>query len=128
MSKTRIDWAKAPEAEDFDAAMNYLSLIFPEAKCKPLVQSLRSVHNIVRASKDLIRASNLPLLPRDDPHVDEALKRINKGKSLSPVLLVSGDMTRGIPLIIADGHHRICALCYVDESEPVECRMAALGR
>ena len=36
------------------------------------MRSLRSAQNIVRASKDLLRASNLLLLPRDDPHVNEA--------------------------------------------------------
>jgi hypothetical protein len=28
-------------------------------------------------------------------------------------------MTRGLPLIIADGYHRICAVCYFDESAPI---------
>jgi hypothetical protein len=37
-------------------------------------------------------------------------------------------MGKGLPLIVADGYHRICALCYVDESEPVACRMASPGR
>ena len=126
MSKTKIDWAKAPSAEDFEAATRYLSLIFSEAECKSLLGSLRAAHKIVHASKDLLRASNLPLLPREDSHVDEDLKRIHKRKSLSPVLLVAGDMRRGIPLIVADGYHRICALCYVDEDQPVDCRMARL--
>lgn len=128
MSKTKIDWAKTPAAEDFEAASQYLTLIFPEAQCKSLVHSLHTAHKIIRASKDLLRASNLPLLPREDSHVDEDLKRIHKGKPLSPVLLISGDMRRGIPLIVADGYHRICALCYADENEPVDCRMAPLGR
>ena len=128
MSKTKIDWDVEPEAKDFEAATNYLSLIFPDAKCKALLESLRAADKTVRASKDLLRASNLPLLPRDDSHVDQNLKRIEKGKSLSPVLLIGGDMSRGIPLIVADGHHRICALYYIDESEPVECRIASMKR
>jgi hypothetical protein len=32
------------------------------------------------------------------------------------------------PLIIADGYHRICAICYFDERAPIPCRTAALGR
>ena len=55
-------------------------------------------------------------------------KRINKGKPLAPILLIRGDMTRGLPLIVADGYHRICAICYFDESAPIPCRTAALGR
>ena len=69
-----------------------------------------------------MRAAELPLLPRDDPHVDEDLKRIQKGKPLAPVLLVRGDMASGLPLTVADGYHRICALVYFDESAPVRCR------
>jgi hypothetical protein len=28
-------------------------------------------------------------------------------------------MTRGLPLIVADGYHRICTICYFDESAPI---------
>jgi hypothetical protein len=42
------------------------------------------------------------------------------------VLLVRGDETRGLPLVVADGHHRICASWYWDENEPVACRLASL--
>jgi hypothetical protein len=68
-----------------------------------------------------LRASALPLLSEDDVHVDGDLKRIRKGKPLAPVLLVRGDAARALPLIVADGYHRICAICYFDESEPVPC-------
>ena len=128
MSKVKIDWAKAPSAEDLDAASNYLTLIFPQSKRKSLMRALRSASKTMFASKDLLRASQLPLLPRDDSHVHEDLQRIRKGKSLSPILLISGDMRDGVPLIVADGYHRICALCYEDENEPVDCRVAAVGR
>jgi hypothetical protein len=55
--------------------------------------------------------------------VEEDLKRIHKGKPLVPVLLVRGDMAKGIPLIVADGYHRICAVCYYEESALVVCRL-----
>jgi len=35
-----------------------------------------SPQTIERAAKDLLRASNLVLLPRDEPHVDHDLKKI----------------------------------------------------
>jgi hypothetical protein len=28
-------------------------------------------------------------------------------------------MTNGLPLIVADGYHRICAVCHYDEFSPV---------
>jgi hypothetical protein len=89
------------------------------------VRSLRSAPIIERSAKDLLRAGDLPLLPADDPSVKEDLKRISKGKALEPVLLVAGDMSKGIPLVVADGYHRICAVYHYGEDAAVMCRMAA---
>jgi hypothetical protein len=124
MSKRQLVWKKKPEVEDYHAAMNYLSLICPNTKSKKLVRALRKAKAFERAAKDLLRAGNLPLLPRDEPHVDDDLKKIHKGKPLAPVLLVQGDMTKGVPLLVADGYHRICAIFYYDEDAPIACRMA----
>lgn len=84
------------------------------------------VKTIERAAKDLLRASGLPLLPREEPRVDRDLKKIHKGIPLAPVLLIRGDMTKRIPLLVADGYHRICAICYYDENAPLPCRMASI--
>jgi len=75
-----------------------------------------------------LRAAQLPILPSDEAHVSEDLKRIQKGKPLAPVLLMRGDLAGGLPLVIADGYHRICAICYFEESAPVRCRIADIGR
>ncbi|HEY1710323.1 MAG TPA: hypothetical protein VGG10_18780 [Rhizomicrobium sp.] len=117
-------WKKKPDAKDYDAALNYLSLLFADAQAKALHDALKKAKMAERDAKDLLRASGLPLLPRDEPHVDADLRRIHKGKALSPVLLVQGNMTARVPLIVADGYHRICAICYFDESAPVPCHMA----
>ena len=53
------------------------------------------------------------------PHVAQDLKKISKGKSLSPIIVVQGDLRRGRPLVIADGYHRICAACHANEDDPV---------
>jgi len=55
----------------------------------------------------------------DEYHVAQDIKRIHKQKALSPVILVQGDFTRAWPFIIADGYHRMCAACHVDEDSPV---------
>jgi hypothetical protein len=125
MSKDKIVWKKEPEAEDYTGALNFLSLIFSTATCEKLLHALQAETSIDRAAKDLLRASHLPLLPEDEPHVDDDLKRIHKGKPLAPVLLIRGDMTKGIPLIVADGYHRICAAWRFDESAPIPCRMVS---
>ena len=127
MSKSELKWSEKEEDADFDAAFQYLSLLCSDRKAHALVKSLRGSKLIEHAAKDLLRAAELPLLPRDDPHVDEDLKRIQKAKPLAPVLLVRGDMANERPLTVADGYHRICAVVYFDESAPVRCRVADIA-
>ena len=45
-----------------------------------------------------------------------ALAKIDDGQALSPILLVRGDLSRGVPLQIADGYHRVCACYLTDEN------------
>jgi hypothetical protein len=52
------------------------------------------------------------------------LKKIRKGRELSPVLLVRGDLVADRPLQIADGYHRVCASYHVDENTDIPCRLA----
>jgi hypothetical protein len=54
-------------------------------------------------------------------HVISDLKKIRKGKLLSPILLIRGDAHKGAPLVIADGFHRVCASWYWSEDAPVSC-------
>jgi hypothetical protein len=126
MSKPKLKWAEKGEDQDFDAAEKYLSLLCSDAKAAGFVISLRNAKRVEHAAKDLLRAAHLPLLPSDESHVSEDLKRIQKGKALAPVLLVRGDIATGLPLIVADGYHRICAVCYFDESAPIPCRIAEI--
>src|ERR1700735_1618202 len=101
MSKPKVKLSSGSEDENFDAALKYLSLLTTEAKAKVLVRDLRAVGPVNHAAKDLLRASQLPLLPRDDAHVAGDLKQIGKGKPLSPVLVVRGEITSAAPLVIA---------------------------
>jgi hypothetical protein len=123
MSKEKLVWSKKPEQRDYDAAISFLSLVFRTARANALVRALRKKPITQRSAKDLLRASGLPLLPRDEASVRDDLKKIAKGKPLAPVLLVCGDMSKGIPLIVADGYHRICAVCHYDEFAPIACQM-----
>ena len=127
VSKSKLEWAEKGEAEDFDAAVKFLSLLCSDAKAKALVKALRNAKLVEHAAKDLLRAAQLPLLPSDESHVDGDLRKIHKGKALAPILLVRGDIAGGFPLIVADGYHRICAVCYFDESAPVLCRIASIA-
>ena len=84
-AETRV--GREGEAEDFDAAERYLSLLCLDARAAGPVKSLRNAKLVEHAAKDLLRAAHLPLLPSDESHVSEDLKRIQKGKALAPVLL-----------------------------------------
>lgn len=64
---------------------------------------------------DILRASGLPLLTRDDSEVAADLEKVKFGKKLPPVLLV------GIPLWVADGYHRVSASYCLDEKALVLC-------
>lgn len=112
-------WLEEPEAHDFPAAADYLDLLFEEQDVKRLVKSLQESPTIPKKAKDILRASNLPLLPKSNIHVKENLSKVKKGKKMSPILLV-----RDRPhLIIADGYHRICAIYYLSEDQEVPCRL-----
>ncbi|SRR5258706_5869265 len=121
-------WKARPETHDYPAAFDYLTLLMEEVAARKLVAGLRKASTIHRRAKDLLRASRLPLLPRDNFHVASDLKKIKKGKALSPVLLLRGDASRDLPLVVADGYHRICASWYRDENIPIACRIVSLER
>jgi hypothetical protein len=123
--KSQDIWEKKPAREDYRAAHDYLTLLFPEAKAAKIVQRLRAAPTIQREAKDLLRASQTQLLEKDNPQVATDLKKIKKGKKLSPVLLVQGDGLSGATLIVADGHHRICGCWHWNKDCPVACCLAS---
>jgi hypothetical protein len=119
-------WLVKPAAEDYRAAHEYLTLLFPAREVEELVRSLRKAPVIERQAKDLLRASQTHLLDENNPRISGQLKKIKRGKKMSPVLLVRGDGEKGVTLAIADGHHRICASWYFDEDAPIACCLAGL--
>ena len=125
MPKEAPLWRARPVAKDFDAALSFLSLIFPARQANALVSTLRRSSAVPHPARDLLRASGLKLLPKEEADVAADLKRIRKGKALSPVLLIRGDMLHDMPLLVADGYHRICASCHYDEKAPIACLLAA---
>jgi hypothetical protein len=119
-------WKLRPDAHDFPAALDYLTLVLDEAVARKLVAALRKAPTQNKKAKDLLRASRLPLLSRDNPHVVGDLKKIKKSTPMSPVLLVRGNAATDVPLLVADGYHRICASWYRDENIPIACRIVSL--
>ena len=124
MGDSDILWMATPEEHNFPAAFDYLTLLAAPATATRVVDQLRSAQQEYRKAKDIVRASRLPLLPRNNPSVKRHLGKVLDGKLLSPVLLVRGDVTADRPLHIADGYHRVCAAYWLDENCPVSCRLA----
>ena len=112
-------WLDEPEEHDFPAALDYLELLFPLKEAEIIVDKLRKSTTTQKKSKDILRASQLPLLPSNNIHVSQNIKKVKKGKALSPVLLVRN----GGKLIIADGYHRVCAIYYLSEDLNIPCRL-----
>ncbi len=125
-SKPTELWAAAPAAHDFDAAADYLSLLFDAATIRTVVRRLRAASPANKKAKDLLRASGLALLPADDRELRKDLKKVRKGEKLSPVLLVRGGLYHDRLLTVADGYHRICASYQIDEDADIPCHIADL--
>lgn len=119
-------WKDRPEVHDYPAALDYLTLLMEEKAARKLVAQLRKAPTVRKHAKDLLRACRLPLLPRDNVHVAGDLKKIKKGKAMSPVLLVRGNAGLDLPVVVADGYHRICASWYRDENILIACRIVSL--
>ncbi|HWS93095.1 MAG TPA: hypothetical protein VN306_11580 [Mycobacterium sp.] len=114
-----VKWLEKPEAHDFPAAADYLALLADADTVSELTDKLKAGTITHKKAKDILRAAQLRLLPVDNPHVAADLSKIKKGQPLSPILLVRGDFTTGVPLQIADGYHRVCASYHTDENTDI---------
>ena len=111
-------WGEEPDEHDYPAAADYLALIASDAQISEIVAALKKAPIVHKKAKDLLRASRLALLPADNPHVCVDLKKIKKGKPLSPILAVRGDLNTDVAMQIADGYHRVCA-SYCADRKPI---------
>lgn len=118
-----VQWSHEPDPHDYPAAVNYLTLITSPAKAMAIAERLRLAPITIFKAKDILRAADLPLLKPKNPHVAADLKKIRAGEDLSPVLLVRGDLDRGIRAQIADGYHRVCASFHVDENTDIPAQL-----
>lgn len=127
-SKGEVRWLLQPEDQDYPAAAAYLSLLVSDDAVASIVESLMVASIQHRKAKDILRAARLVLLPEDNAHVASDLKKIKEGKKLSPILMVKGDLARGIPSQVADGYHRVCASYYTDENTDIPLKLVDAPR
>ena len=118
-----VVWGDEPDEHDYPAAADYLALLAPAPQVGEIVAALKQSPVVHKKAKDLLRASRLALLPQNNPHVQRDLKKIKKGKRLSPILAVRGDLNTDVAMQIADGYHRVCASYYTDENTDIPVRI-----
>jgi hypothetical protein len=114
-------WLDTPQDHDYPAASSYLSLTMTSKQAAKVVSSLRKAKISHFKAKDIFRASGLSLLGISNSHVDKDRKKIQKGTSLSPILLVRA--TESGRVIVADGYHRLCAVYALDEDALIPCQI-----
>jgi hypothetical protein len=124
MTKIRpcaIHWLPDAQEHDYPAAGSYLALLFPADRVTALVERLKAQPIVPFKAKDIFRAARLSLLGVSNSHVERDWKKIKKGQTLSPLLLVR-DETSG-RVVIADGYHRLCAVYGLDEDAVIPCKI-----
>ncbi|WP_227997708.1 hypothetical protein [Nocardia australiensis] len=121
-----VTWKHQPDEHDYPAAADYLELLAESAIVDAVVAGLRTAPIVYKKAKDILRAAQLELLSAEDPHVRRDLIKINSGTALSPILLVRGDFRTSVPMVIADGYHRVCAINYADANIAIPAKIAAL--
>lgn len=117
----QITWLSKPENQDYASAKSYLTLLYDKKTTIRLVDKLEKAPMTAFKSKDIFRASGLPLLNIVNSHVSKDKKKILSKQKLSPILLVR-DSKNG-KVIIADGYHRMCAVYYYDEDAVIPCQI-----
>ena len=119
--KKVITWLKQPESHNYPAAYSLLSLFYEKETVTDLTDKLKASPVLSFKAKDIFRAANVSLLGISNSHVEKDRKKIKKGTSISPILLVR-DSKNG-KVIIADGYHRLCAIYSFDEDAVVPCKI-----
>jgi len=117
---TEINWLTLASEENYTAAESYLSLLYSKKILDGFIKKLQESEIVEYKSKDIFRASKLSLLGTSSVQVARDKKRIIKGFSFSPLLLVRHQGK----LIVADGYHRLCAIYSLNEDLLIHCKMA----
>jgi hypothetical protein len=118
-NKIKIKWKSKPADNNFPAAESYLALLYSPDEVKQMIRKLKSAKIVEFKSKDIFRASGLPLLGISNLQFRKNMNKIAAKKKLSPILLVRDPKTS--KTIVADGYHRLCAVYFLDENIPIPC-------
>ena len=120
----KVIWGTAPDDDDYPAAISFLSLLTNQSEIDSLLTQLHSAPIEIFKAKDVVRAAGLSLLDKTNFHVKRDLRKIMAKIELSPLLLVRGDRPNELPLTIADGYHRACAVYWNNEDDYIHAKVA----
>jgi len=116
-----IKWLSDMEDHDYPAAKSYLSILYTKVRVSKIIAKFRTAPIEQFKAKDIFRASQLSLLGVSNSHVQKDRKKIQKGKCLSPLLLLRDEKNGKV--VIADGYHRLCAVYEIDEDALIPCKI-----
>lgn len=120
---TEIRWKDDLSAADAAAADGYLSLALAPHMAESIDAKFAAAELTRCKAKDILRAAGVDGAGTDgDPHVKTELAEVEAGKELAPVMLISfADVM--VPLIIAAGYHRVCAVHFLDPEAEVPAKL-----
>jgi len=122
LTARRVRWRSEIDETELTAAFMYLTLLMEDDVASIIVENFRNqVDTHRRQPLDLLRAAELPLLKRDNPHVTAELVRVAGGARLTPVLYLRGNTRR--PPVIVTGYHRICASYHCDPTADINVKL-----
>jgi len=124
----RVSSPDGTDRDDYRAAAEFLCLLADDRYTKSMVKTFKAAKTLTIKTRDILRASGLPLLSSDDSNVREHIAKLREGELMSPVLLVRGDLGEGTALTIADGYHRVCAAHLIDSDAQVCCKVVSFPR
>jgi hypothetical protein len=120
-SKPQPRWHREVEADDYEAAESYLSLIYTAKQSAKLVAAMRRAKPARFRAKDIFRASQLSSVGVSNVRVIKNRKKIKDGVPMSPILLVRDEVHGKV--VVADGYHRLCAVYEVSQDSWIPCRI-----
>lgn len=113
-----LRWKKDVDTRDYAAASSYLSIRFGPRRAEQVAAELRDRPVITRRANDILRATGRSPLPLSDPGVLKDLKKVLRGKKLSPILVAEAD--------VADGYHRLSLAYALDPFAQVPLKLGGV--
>ena len=109
-------WETSADKDNARDASEFLGMYKKKKNADRIIDDLIAGDLTTFKAKDILRAACLPPQPLDNAHVQVAMQLIAAGIPLTPVYLLRGKLKGGVPVIIADGYHRISAAFWTSPS------------